>query len=66
MPNHEAGGGFAVGAGDGDDTEVFGGMMVFGGSNYGLSIVVGKDGLIIEGEFFEGGFDAHDLPIVFK
>ena len=57
MPDHEAGGGFAVGAGDGDDSEVFGGVMVFDAGGDGAGVVIGKDGLVVEGEPFEGFFE---------
>ena len=57
MPNHETSGGLTISAGNADDAEVFGGMMVFGGSNDGLHPVIRDGGLIIEGErlkeFFE-------------
>lgn len=48
FPNHERSGGFAVGAGDGDDTEALGGEMVFFGGSEGLEPVPGEDEIIIE------------------
>ena len=53
VPNHETGGGFAIGAGNADDAKVFGGMVIFGSSNNSLRPVIGKDGGVVEWEFFE-------------
>ena len=64
MPNHKTSSGFTVGAGDTDNFETLRWMVVFGGGHYTLNPVIGKNGLVIEGEFFKKLL--HKLPIMFE
>ncbi len=41
FPNHEGSGGLTIGAGDGNDAEMFGGEVVFAGGVCGLEPMVG-------------------------
>ena len=53
MSNHETSGGLAISAGDANDAEIFGGVVIFGGGDNGLRPVVGKNGLIIKRELLK-------------
>lgn len=48
LPNHKAGSGFAVGAGDADDAEILGGAAVAEGAENSLTEVPRQDGLIVK------------------
>ena len=50
--NHETSGGLAVGAGDANNSEVASRVMIFNASEYSLRVVIGKNGLVVKGEFF--------------
>lgn len=43
FPDHEASGSLAVGAGDGDDTKMLGGIVVFVGGSKSLEPMYGKN-----------------------
>lgn len=48
LPNHKASGSFAVGAGDADDAEVFGGAAIADSTKDSLTEMPGQDGLVIK------------------
>ena len=58
LPNHKTGRGLAIGASNADNSEVFGWMVIFCTCDNRLSEMIGKNGLIVKWEFFEGLF--HD------
>ena len=64
MPNHKASSGLTIGASNTDDAKLARGVVIFGNGNEALRKMIGKHGLIVEGEGFEKFF--HGLAIMFK